>query len=459
MWSQTRLGRRLEISSFVADFIQALTDRRWPSLGGTGGLTPKEADLGQICELLLSRRGEVSGVALASLLLDAYAKATPESQNAFLRTLLDGFGVDRDALAQAITTYAATGEASAAGNLHKAAEPRRQELFRRLNMAPGGTRALVRMREHVLSRLVQEPELAAVDDDFVHLFSSWFNRGFLTLEAIDWHTPANILEKIIRYEAVHEITDWDELRRRVEPRDRRCFAFFHPQMPDEPLIFVEVALAGQIITSMDAVLDVGRESIAAEDASTAVFYSISNCQNGLKGISFGNLLIKQVVTDLKQELPNLKTFVTLSPVPGFADWLREELGQNSSRMISIEDREVLTGKDLLKHEEHDAEVRRALLRAAAAYLLSAKRGDGRPLDPVARFHLGNGARLERINLLADKSARAMRQSFGVMVNYLYEPRMIEENHERFAENGEVVASPETRKLFRPDRTESEKAIM
>jgi len=454
MWPQARLGKRREISSFVSDLIQALTDRGWPLLGMGKA---RDAGLAEMGELLLSRRGEASGVALAAVLLDTYAKSAPEEQHAFLRALLDRFDVDKNALAQAIAAYAEGAEPSAAGNLHKAAEPRRQELFRRLNMAPGGTRALVRMREHLLARLGEEPELAAVDADFAHLFSSWFNRGFLALEAIDWHTPANILEKIIRYEAVHEITDWNELRRRVEPRDRRCFAFFHPQMPDEPLIFVEVALARQIITTMDAVLDVERMPIPAETASTAVFYSISNCQDGLRGISFGSLLIKQVVADLQKELPNLRTFVTLSPVPGFADWLRGELAEASSRLVSREDRKILNARDLLDGGGYDPELQRVLMRAAAAYLLHVKRRDGRPLDPVARFHLGNGARLERINLLADKSARAMRQSFGVMVNYLYEPKSIEENHERFAESGEVVASPEIRKIFRPDRMEPEKA--
>ncbi|WP_309083005.1 malonyl-CoA decarboxylase [Chelativorans sp.] len=455
MWSQARLGKRLEFSTFVADLIQALTDRRWPSLSLPG--KAKEADLGAMCEILLSRRGEASGVALASIIIDTYAKADPEAQHAFLQTLLRRFDVDQGALAQAIHAYGEEQGPESAGRLHKAAEPMRQELFRRLNMAPGGTLALVRMREHLLQRLDEEPELAAVDADFVHLFTSWFNRGFLTLQAIDWRTPASILEKIIRYEAVHEITDWDELRRRVQPVDRRCFGFFHPQMPDEPLIFVEVALAREIATSMDSLLYAERTPIPAETAATAVFYSISNCQVGLKGISFGNLLIKQVVTDLQQELPNLRTFVTLSPVPGFADWLGGELARPSSRLIGNGDRDVLAAADLLDPAAQDADVRAALLRGAAAYLLHAKRGDGRPLDPVSRFHLGNGARLERINLLANRSASAMKQSFGIMVNYLYDPRAIEENHERFAENGEVIASPEVRRLIQLGIVEIEKA--
>ncbi|WEX11854.1 malonyl-CoA decarboxylase [Chelativorans sp. AA-79] len=410
-----------------------------------------------MCELLLSRRGEATGVALASVILDAYGKADADAQLAFLRILLNGFDVDQEALEKAIEAYGARRDPVSASKLHDAAEPKRQELFRRLNMAPGGTQALVRMREHLLQRLHAEPELSAVDTDFIHLFSSWFNRGFLTLQAMDWRTPANILEKIIRYEAVHEITDWDELRRRVEPGDRRCFAFFHPQMPDEPLIFVEVALAREIVTSMDVLLDPDRTPIPAEAANTAVFYSISNCQAGLKGVSFGSLLIKQVVADLQQELPNLRKFVTLSPVPGFAEWLRQQLAEPSSHLISKADRAVLGAADLLSPGEHVADVRKALLSAAAAYLLHAKRADGQPLDPVARFHLGNGARLQHINLLADRSGRAVRQSIGIMVNYLYDPKTIEENHELFAESRQVVASPETRKLFQGDSIEIERA--
>ena len=455
MWPQARLGKRLEISTFVSDLIQALTDRRRSMLGAPANRT-KDVDLGAMCELLLSRRGEASGAALATIILDHYAKAAPEAQLEFLKLLLTDFDADHERLASAIAAYGDNNNLHSAGTLHRATEPRRQELFRRLNMAPGGTQALVHMREHLLAHLGAEPALKAVDADFVHLFSSWFNRGFLTLDVIDWRTPANILERIIRYEAVHEITDWDELRRRLEPADRRCFGFFHPQMPDEPLIFVEVALAPDIVASMATLLDADRPVMAAETATTAVFYSISNCQIGLKGISFGNLLIKQVVADLKLELPNLKTFVTLSPLPGFARWLRGEMANPASPWVSREDLGAMQDLDRPEPALMDAGARRALLRCAAAYLLHAKRKDGLPLDPVSRFHLGNGARLERINLLADISAQGMQQSFGVMVNYLYDPKTIEENHERFAESAEVVASPETRKLFQAEIVEIEK---
>ena len=225
----------------------------------------------------------------------------------------------------AIESYRSGAPAAAAvAELHQAAEPRRQELIRRLNLAPGGTAQLVQMREALLSLLADDDSLRAVDRDFVHLFASWFNRGFLVLRRIDWTTPAHILEKIIRYEAVHAIENWDDLRNRLAPPDRRCYAFFHPQLVDEPLIFVEVALTKDVPDAIAPLLDLARPVIGAQEATTAVFYSISNTQKGLGGISFGNFLIKQVVEELKQDLPNLQTFVTLSPVPGFAGWLASE---------------------------------------------------------------------------------------------------------------------------------------
>ena len=338
-------------------------------------------------------------------------------------------------------------------NLHKAAEPRRQEVIRRLNLAPHGTEALVRIREELARHLKTHPDLEALDADFAHLFSSWFNRGFLVLRRIDWTTPANILEKIIRYEAVHTIRDWDDLRRRLQPSDRRCFAFFHPQLLDEPLIFVQVALAKEIPAAIGTLLAEDREPIAADQATTAVFYSISNCQEGLRGVSFGNFLIKQVVEDLKRELPGLNTFVTLSPVPGFAGWLARERANETSSLVTVQDRAALALLDQPDWNEDAGKreaVRAALIPIAAAYMLKAKTPSGKPVDPVARFHLGNGARLERLNFLGDLSPRGMKQAHGLMVNYLYKLDDIETNHERFADKGEVVAATAVRKLLRPD---------
>jgi malonyl-CoA decarboxylase len=309
------------------------------------------------------------------------------------------------------------------------------------------------MREELLGNLAEHPELKPVDADFVHLFSSWFNRGFLVLRRIDWSTPANILEKIIRYEAVHAIRDWDDLRNRLQPEDRRCYGFFHPQLADEPLIFVEVALLREIPDAVAPLLDLDRTPIAASEATTAVFYSISNTQRGLGGVSFGNFLIKQVVEDLKRELPNLRTSVTLSPVPGFARWLDRERSSDVSPALDAEGREILRAlddPDWFRDEATREGVRATLQGAAAYYFLKARDTKGRTVDPVARFHLGNGARLERLNPFGDLSPNGLRQSYGLMVNYLYALNEIERNHETYAEKGIVAASSAVRRLLRPD---------
>jgi malonyl-CoA decarboxylase len=327
------------------------------------------------------------------------------------------------------------------------AEPRRQELIRRMNLAPRGTSQLVAMREDLLTAMKADPALAVADADFRHLFGSWFNRGFLTLQRIDWSTPAHILEKIIRYEAVHAITSWDDLRLRLEPADRRCFAFFHPALAGEPLIFVEVALTRDVPSSIAPLLSIARVPVAPERASTAVFYSISNCQRGLRGISFGNFLIKQVAEDLKRELPSLNTFVTLSPVPGLCRWfatLRSQNDMPDSALASALGEIDPPGW----HRTPSRVLRESLSRAAVRYLFQAKDATGKPIDSVARFHLGNGARLERLNWMGDVSENGLAQSAGFMVNYLYDLAAVQHNHEAFANHGEIVASPEMRRLER-----------
>ena len=327
--------------SFLGDLIDALTERGRSLLRQREGrqVVAKEA-LPALGEVLISRRGEASGVALAQTLLAGYAAAEPAVRLEFLKALADRFGPDRRRVEIAWKRCAGA-RPDAIEDLHAAAEPRRQELVRRLNLAPGGTSALVRMREELLGYLPENPDLRRVDDDFGHLFSSWFNRGFLVLRPIDWTTPANILEKIIRYEAVHEIENWDDLRNRLEPEDRRCYGFFHPQLVDEPLIFVEVALTRAIPDAVGPLLDLSRTPTPASETTTAVFYSISNTQKGLGGVSFGNFLIKQVVENLKRELPNLKTFVTLSPVPGFAAWLARERKAETSSCLDAAARQTL----------------------------------------------------------------------------------------------------------------------
>ena len=441
-------------SAFLGDLLETLSQRGRSLL--RRGAQPRPVptpDLATLGDLLLSRRGEASGVALARALLAEFEAASPDERLAFLHTLADRFGPDHEAIAVAVAAFqAGDGVPGTAEALHAAAEPRRQELIRRLNLAPGGTAALVRIREELLRHLRSNPDLKPVDADFAHLFGSWFNRGFLVLRPIDWTTPANILAKIIRYEAVHEIRNWDDLRNRLEPTDRRCYGFFHPQLVDEPLIFVEVALTRAIPDSVAPLLDLERTPIEAEEATTAVFYSISNTQRGLAGVSFGNFLIKQVVEELKAELPNVKTFVTLSPVPGFAAWLAREREKPDSAVLDDTRRAALAVLDTPGWHLDPAVaevVREALLPVAAHYFLVARTADGRPVDPVARFHLGNGARLERLNFLGDTSPNGLRQAHGLMVNYLYALDEIEKNHEALAEKGVTAASAAVRQELRP----------
>jgi malonyl-CoA decarboxylase len=349
----------------------------------------------------------------------------------------------------AVEEWRQTGSETAATDLHFASEPKRQELFRRLNRAPNGTRALVTMRAHLLKLARDNPDLRRVDRDLAHLFSSWFNRGFLVLRRIDWASPASVLEKIIRYEAVHEIHGWDDLRRRIDAPDRRCYAFFHPALADEPLIFVEIALTEDMPGAIAPLLREDRTIIDPARARTAVFYSISNCQAGLAGVSFGNFLIKQVVEELQRELPRLEAFVTLSPVPGLRFWMKAA----DDLPLTEEDRAILATLDeptWTDDAEATERLRRILEPLAAHYFLKARTPDGRAIDPVARFHLGNGAKLERINWLGDRSRKGLRESAGIMVNYLYDLDEIETNHEAYANQREIVASSGVRKLLKPE---------
>ncbi|MGY5812128.1 malonyl-CoA decarboxylase [Rhizobium sp. LEGMi198b] len=439
-------------TSLLGDLFAAIADRgrRLLSLGSYDEQADPMAALGDLCDILLSGRGEASGMALARDILDRWRALDEPSRLAFSLLLLSRFGPDANRLDRAIEAYRSNPSAQSAVELNAASEPRRQELIRRLNLSPDGTATLVDMRRQLLAQKVQYPELEALDADFAHLLGSWFNRGFLELRAINWSTPADILEKIIRYEAVHEIRGWDDLRRRLAPTDRRCFAFFHPRLPDEPLIFVEVALTRAIPNAIDDLLREDRLHIPAAEATTAVFYSISNCQEGLRGISFGNFLIKQVVEDLRHEFQKLDTFVTLSPVPGFAAWLDAERRSDRLAVLDAGDRAALAALDTLG-EGDPLELLKTLQpifgRAAAFYFLKARDRSGRVIDPVARFHLGNGARLERINFLADRSPQALKRGLGLMVNYLYKQDDIEANHENFVNLGEVAASSAVKRLL------------
>ncbi|MGA9954864.1 MAG: malonyl-CoA decarboxylase [Bradyrhizobium sp.] len=438
-------------NAFFSDLLATISERGRTLLNRGKPDDGKEdaAGLIELCEAVLSGRGEASGTAMASEVLDRYHDLDATERRTFFHVLAQNFGPDRDRVNKAIETWIAEPGEGNGGALHFASEPRRQELIRRLNRAPGGTADLVAMRADLLGLISGDKDLAALDRDVAHLLASWFNRGFLVLRRIDWSTPANILEKIIRYEAVHEIRDWDDLRRRIDPVDRRCYAFFHPALVDEPLIFVEVALTETIPGAIAPLLAEDRELVGIERARTAVFYSISNTQRGLGGISFGNFLIKQVVEELRRELPKLEDFVTLSPVPGFMSWLKKA----DDVPVSDEDRpllEHLDTPDWWKNAELEGQLRSVLEPLAAYYFLKARSSKGRLIDSVARFHLGNGARLERINWLGDTSTKGQRESAGIMVNYLYRLDDIEKNHEAYANRDEIAASNAVKKLLKTE---------
>ena len=404
----------------------------------------------QLAQSLLSQRGEASGAMIARQLHDVLRKLAMEDRRKFQRFLATGFAPDATALHAAAQSYLSQPSAEAAASLAQAADPPRQELLRRMNMAAGGTSALVAMRKEIAGRLREEPALRLLDSDLKHLFASWFNRGFLQLRRIDWQSPAAVLERLIAYEAVHEIHGWDDLRRRLAP-DRRCFAFFHPALPDDPLIFVEVALVEGLAGAVQPLLvqdgddDAARER--ASRADTAIFYSISNCQDGLRGISFGNFLIKQVVEELKGELPHLVQFSTLSPVPGFRRWLAKHAAATSDPAIASL-AQADTGAGWLDAARSDQSLRQTIMRVCATYLTRHASAEDRA-DPVAHFHLGNGARLQRINWLGNTAARGIRESFGIMVNYLYDVATIESNHEAFVNDGTVMRSAEVDALLAP----------
>jgi malonyl-CoA decarboxylase len=404
------------------------------------------------CKRLLSERGETNSMAISRQLIERIAALPDELLNDFFDYLALQLGPDPKRVLLAAQLYAEQPNARHQIALTQAAEPPRQELLRRLNRTPGGTATLVRMRRALLKRLPKQPELMALEADLLHLFSSWFNPGFLQMRRVDWNSPARLLEKIIHHEAVHEIDGWDDLRRRLQP-DRRCFAFFHPQLPDEPLIFVEVALLPSVPEAIAPLIDKSSTPQSAERFRVAAFYGISNCEPGLRNVSLGNFLIKSVAEQLQRELPRIRTFCTLSPVPGFAAWLLDEpdfhalpnLRRHSAadfdaareHLRSVCDGDLAALQRAATHDKLDKEAVAALLTLCSAYLLHlSPTPEG---DPVARFHLDNGARLERLNAHGNMSAKGLKQSFGIMVNYLYDLDKIEASHEKFKQ-GEVARS-------------------
>jgi malonyl-CoA decarboxylase len=403
-----------------------------------------------VCLDLLSERGEASGAALAREVASRYRDLPIAGRETFLRSLLEEtFLAEPRVVIAAAEQYRIRPDSETLAELVMAAEPPRQELFRRINLAPGGTGFLIEMRKDLLQMLPSRPELKSIDADMRHLLASWFNRGFLRLERIDWVTPALILEKLIEHEAVHAIQGWEDLRRRLES-DRRCFAFFHPALPQQPLIFIEIALTRGIASSIQSLLDRSTKPLEQSRADTAVFYSITNCLDGLRGVSFGSFLIKQVVEKLQAERLNLRSFVTLSPMPDFRSWWKNLPDSRKAELTTSNERDALAALDVSGGLElrPDAEgcVKRVLKRLAAHYLLVERNGD-RALDPVAAFHLGNGAAVETIHFVGDCSAKGVSQSFGLMVSYSYRPSQLERNHEAYVKKGRIPASSAVRTLL------------
>lgn len=427
----------------------------------------KSRSLADLCHQLCTSKGEAMGTALADEVVKSYLALNDEERIAFFDMLYREFSPDPDEILHCAEAFKENQNRDTYNALSKAIEAPRLSVFRSINMAPRGTATLIRMREQLLKEIKEHPEFVGIDEDLKHLLTSWFNRGFLTLEQISWSTPALILEKLIAYEAVHEMSGWDDLRRRLAD-DRRCFAFFHPALEDEPLIFVEVALVRGIAGNVQELLAEpappsdetkvnGKLKLVSNgtgnggDFDTAIFYSISNCQKGLKGISFGNFLIKQVVLELRNEFEQLKQFATLSPIPGFRRWLDQEIQNPESKTIDDDDRkqlQLLNSPSWTEDPTCCEVLQPLLLRLCAHYLYRAKKRGTSPLDPVARFHLGNGAEIARLNWLGDRSANGLRQSAGILVNYAYVLKNVEQNHEAFVNDGRIATSSEFQKLLK-----------
>ncbi len=401
------------------------------------------------CEELLSTAGEASGITLARQIVNGYAALSDNEKLEFFRTLKSSYEVDIDKIVQFANDFHDKQDGDSYSKLFAAVESKRQEIFRRINQAPDGISTLVSMRRDLLRLQREDSNLTVVEKDLAHLLHSWFNKGFLTLRRIDWNTPAAILEKVIHYESVHEIKGWGDLRRRLAA-DRMCFAFFHGTMPDEPIIFVEVALVNGMTESIRALIDSERNELDPAKADTAVFYSINNCHEGLLGIPFGSFLIKQVLLEIRSEFPKIKTFATLSPVPAFRRWLARASEDLQVSHVTDDEQKILELIDEPQWYENKStaqQLRPILIRLAARYFLYAKSGS-EPYDPVARFHLRNGAKLERINWLGDLSPNGLKQSAGILVNYVYDLDEIVKNHEEYSSNQKIVVASTIKKLAR-----------
>ena len=406
--------------TILADLLRTIFERSEPN--SNLEIDQDNRSIIELCNALIATTSETSALLIANNVLAKYSNLSDAERLSFFQDVSTRMSIDPERVREALKNYEESPSRETYLNFSNAAEPIRQELFRRLNQPPDATQKLVEMRADLLRLGKNDAGLQAFDLDIKHLFTSWFNRGFLVLRPISWESPAHILEKIIAYEAVHAIDSWEELRRRLEPSDRRCFSFFHPAIPDEPLIFVEVALTNGTPTSIQTLLSEDREVVPIDQIDTAVFYSISNCQAGLANVSFGNFLIKQVASDLSLEFEGLKTFITLSPIPGLVKWWQKS------------------------HPSRNSDDEADLRSLAAHYLINEKLDNNLPLDPVARFHLGNGAIVEKVHANADYSENGKLQSWGCMVNYLYDLEQVTKNHEEFVSRGRVRASREIANL-------------
>ncbi len=421
----------------------------------------------QMRACLTARGGEVSARNRAAKLAESYQEEDEAGRAEFLRTLA-AFDSDAAAVADAYSAVQAAQDpaelATAKAALRRALEPPRLRLLTQFTTIPDGRKFLVDLRGFLLKIRKDDKLLAALDADLRGLLAAWFDIGFLELQRIDWNSPAALLEKLVDYEAVHAIRSWRDMKNRLDS-DRRCYAFFHPRMPGEPLIFVEVALVKGLAGSVQGLLDEKAPLLDPRVADTAIFYSISNCQQGLAGISFGNFLIKRVVEELSGEFRNLRTFATLSPVPGFRAWLNDKVAAEEPGLVSDEESASLcsampapSGRQALaailakRGWWREPGLRKTaepvLTRLCARYLLLESNGGKRARDPVAHFHMSNGARLERINILGDTSEKGAKEGATLMVNYLYDPAKIEDWHEDYAGEGKRNASTVVRRMAR-----------
>ncbi len=435
--------------------VETAHDRIAPNGGKNSGVKPKRLDewRKQLAECAEARGGEVSARTRAAKLALTYLGLDDTGRQAFLRLISMEFGPAPDRVAAAHEAYQSSlgtdRQWDAEAELRSALRSARIRILTQFNAIPQGVKFLVDLRTDLLRYLENDTELVPLDRELESRLAAWFDVGFLELQRITWNSPAVLLEKLIQYEAVHEIRSWTDLKNRLDS-DRRLYAFFHPRMPMEPLIFVEVALTDHLAENVQALLDEHAPVFDARRADTAIFYSISNTQPGLRGVSFGNFLLKRVIDDLRRDFPKLKHFATLSPLPGFSSWARKNPQELTADDLEI-DAEQLAEGEWSKNVTSSRKINAALTKLAARYLILAKKGHGdvrQPLDPVARFHLGNGARLERINPLGDASVKGLKQSFGVMVNYLYDLDDLEENVESFARDGIVATSAAVRRLAR-----------